>query len=250
MSKFTIHPLNCGTMIRGSERMGLHYNPGVPYTYPVLAWYLTDGERKVMIDNGGPPCCPVKQPYEQTEEQRVQNQLARLGVRPEEIEVMIITHLHWDHTFNNELFTNAKFYIQARELEYSVNALPIHKLTYCHWRRYLQTDYICLEGDEDIVPGVRAIFTPGHTPGSQSVAVDTEAGKFVLISDLTNLDEFWEADPKVPNGVHHDLSDTFESFRKVAKIADYVLTGHDPQILRHHSFPNGTFPRKQTPGLI
>ncbi len=249
MANYTIHPLHCGTMIRGSERMGLHFNPGVPFTYPVIAWYLTDGKRKIMIDNGGPPDCPVKQPYEQKEEQRVQNQMAKFGVAPEEIEAVVITHLHWDHTFNNELFTNAKFYVQARELEYSVNPLPIHRLTYCHWRRYLRTDYTVLEGDADIAPGVRALLTPGHTPGSQSVSVETEAGTFVLISDLTNLDEFWEAVPKVPNGVHHDLSDTFRSFAKVEKIADYVLTGHDPQVLRFDRFPNGAFPRRQNRGF-
>ncbi len=246
MSTYTIYPLDCGTMIRGSERMGLHFNPGVPYTYPVIAWYVTDGVHKIMVDNGGPPDCPIKQPYTQTEEQRVWNRMAEIGVKPEEIEAVIITHLHWDHTFNNDIFTNAKFYVQAKELEYSVNPLPIHKLTYCHWRKYLQTEYITIDGDEEIAPGVRAIFTPGHTPGSQSVAIDTADGTYVLISDLTNLAEFWEADPKVPNGVHHDLSDTFASFKKVAKMADYVLTGHDPQILQHKSFPNPLFPKKQT----
>jgi len=245
MDKFKLYPLHCGTLIRGSERMGLHYRPGVPFTYPVIAWYLTDGRRKIMVDNGGPVECEIKQPYRVEENQHIEKQLAALGVRPEEIEIVIITHLHWDHTYNNDLFSKARFYLQKRELEYSVAPLPIHKDTYFHWPKYLKTEYQLLEGDRQIVPGIQALFTPGHTPGSQSVAVETEAGVFVLIADLTNLTEFWEAEPKVANGVHHDLSDTFASFDKVARIADFVLTGHEPRILEYKCFPNGEFPRRE-----
>jgi glyoxylase-like metal-dependent hydrolase (beta-lactamase superfamily II) len=249
MSYFNLYPLNCGTLIRGSERVGLHFQPGVPFTYPVIAWYLTDGRHKLMIDNGGPVECAIKQPYQVTEEQRLERQLANVGVRPEEIEAVIITHLHWDHTFNNDLFPKARFYLQKRELEYAAAPLPIHKDTYFHLEKIIKTDYVLLEGDQEIVPGVRAVFTPGHTPGSQSVAVDTADGVFVLISDLTNLAAFWEAEPKVPNGVHHDLSDTFRSFDRVAAIADYVLTGHEPKIFDYRSFPNGRFPRREKRGL-
>jgi glyoxylase-like metal-dependent hydrolase (beta-lactamase superfamily II) len=246
MSNFTIYPLDCGTLIRGSERVGLHFQPGVPFTYPVIAWYLTDGERKIMIDTAGPYACEMKKPYEVQDNQRIEKRLGALGVNPQEIEAVIITHLHWDHSYNNDLFTKARFYLQKRELEYSVAPLAIHKETYFHWERYLKTEYTLLKGDREIVPGIKAIFTPGHTPGSQSVAVETEAGTFVLVSDLTNLARFWEAEPKVANGVHHDLSDTYESFEKVARIADYVLTGHEPLILEHKSYPNKEFPKRQT----
>jgi glyoxylase-like metal-dependent hydrolase (beta-lactamase superfamily II) len=198
-----------------------------------------------MVDTAGPDACEMKNPYTVEENQRLVNQLAAIGVKPEEIDIVIITHLHWDHSYNNDLFTKARFYLQKREIEYSVAPLAIHKETYFHWERYLKIDYTLLEGDREIVSGVKAIFTPGHTPGSQSVAVDTEAGTYVLISDLTNLAQFWEAKPKVANGVHHDLSDTYSSFEKVAQIADYVLTGHEPEILKFPVYPNNSFPKKQ-----
>jgi glyoxylase-like metal-dependent hydrolase (beta-lactamase superfamily II) len=249
MGKYTIYPLHCGDLIRGSERLGLHFRPGVPFSYPIIAWYLTDGTHKVMVDTAGPPEMEEKMPMSVKPEQLISNALGRLGVTPGEIEVVITTHLHWDHSYNNDLFPNAKFYVQRKELAYSVTALPIHAETYLHWERFLKTPYLMLDGDADILDGISVITTPGHTPGSQSVVVDTTAGTFVLISDLVNTNDFWEAEPKIAGGVHHDLSDCFASFDKVSRIADYVLTGHDPKIVTHRSYPNDTFPRKQSAPL-
>ena len=67
MGKFKIYPLDLGHAPRPCERIGLHYQPGVPFTYPVLAFYITDGERKIMLDCGGPETvCEAKMPYSQT----------------------------------------------------------------------------------------------------------------------------------------------------------------------------------------
>ncbi len=249
MGKFKIYPLECGSATRSSERVGLHFNPGVPYTYPILAFYLTDGEHKILIDAGGPEkVCEAKMPYSQTPDQHILKQLEKINVSPDEIELVIITHLHWDHTWNLALFKNAEFIVQKRELEYSVTPVPVHRLTYCHWWRLYKTNYTIVEGDTEIMDGLSVMLTPGHTPGSQSVVIDTEAGTFVYISDLANLDEHWEK--KIPSGVICSITDTFDSFKKVQRVADYVLTGHEPEAVKHPVYPNPEFPRKQTRTLI
>ena len=248
MGKFKIYPLDLGNITRPCERIGLHYQPGVPFTYPVLAFYITDGEHKIMLDCGGPETvCEAKMPYSQTEEQRITNQLAKLGVSPGEIEMVVITHLHWDHTWNLNLFKNAKFVVQKRELEYSVTPCEVHKLTYCHWWRLYEINFTVIDGDMQLMDGLSVITTPGHTPGSQSVVVETEAGTFVYIADLSNLDDTWEK--RIPSGEICSIPDSFDSFHKVQRIANYVLTGHEPEVLRHSVYPNPDFPRKQTKRL-
>ena len=54
---------------------------------------------------------------------------------------------------------------------------------------------------------------------------------------------------RIPSGVICSIPDSFDSFHKVQRIADYVLTGHEPEVLRHSVYPNPDFPRKQTKSL-
>src|SRR3972149_878825 len=59
-------------------------------------------------------------------EQRPLAALARLGIRPEDIDIVINTHLHWDHCYNNHLFPRATIYAQRAELQYAIAPLPLH----------------------------------------------------------------------------------------------------------------------------
>lgn len=107
--------------------------------------------------------------------------LREIGVMPEDIEIVILIHLHWDHASNNGLFKNATFLVQKKELEYASSPLPVHLKGYEAPQsgmrpHYLGVKYTVTSGDYEVVPGVSTILTPGHSPGSQCVAVETEKG--------------------------------------------------------------------------
>lgn len=237
MGKFTLYPLHLGTITRRKSLMAFNLDPEKFIDLPVIAWYLTDGQKKILVDTGGPvPDGVHYMPYTQTEEQRLDRQLQKVGVTPEEIESVILTHLHWDHSSNNHLFPQAKFYVQKAELQYAVAPIPPQINSY-DLPLIFQTKYEILDGDTQFTDGIELILTPGHSPGSQTVLVDTEKGVYALTGDLLNLIECWNMSPKVPNGWHVDLADCYRSFDKVEKRADVVMPGHEPTILDHPRYP-------------
>lgn len=108
--------------------------------------------------------------------------LARLGIRPEEVDVVLSTHLHWDHAGGFTrlsrdggvavTFPNAKHFIQKKEWDFALDCDPRSRAA------YLEDDFVpvadaglveFVDGDAEILPGVDLRFTGGHTPGNQVV---------------------------------------------------------------------------------
>jgi N-acyl homoserine lactone hydrolase len=106
---------------------------------------------------------------------------------PRDPALVINTHLHFDHCGGNRLFPGVPIYVQRRELE----AAREPGYTIPGWVEFEGARYVELDGEAEIVPGVRVLPTPGHTPGHQSVLVDTEDGLVVVAGDVTyRWDEF------------------------------------------------------------
>ena len=114
----------------------------------------------------------LKNNFGRTPEQILESQLARFGTTPEEIRLVVNTHLHVDHCGGNCFLPNARFVAQKRELAYALNPLPVHRPAYDLDLSRMELDLI--DGDAEIVDGMRVTPTPGHSPGSQAVLVDTE----------------------------------------------------------------------------
>jgi len=238
MANFKIHPICLGRTIR-DKSFGPAYgkNPGLQLETPILAWYVTDGVNKIMVDTGGVPSDGVhKMPYYQEKNEFLEIKLAELGVDPKEIKTVILTHLHWDHMSNNHLFPNAKFYVQKAELQYAVAPIPIHE-GHFDLELIFKTKYEVVDGDLDILEGISLLMTPGHTPGSQTVILQTEAGRYAITGDFIALYECWESKPYIAGGIHTDLVEYYESFRKLEKACDFVLPGHEYKVLEHQEYP-------------
>ena len=116
MSDYTIQPLRLGTIKRKKENMS--YKCGVTdiIDFPLISYYLEGNNHKIIVDTGGAPPDGVRwQPYFRTENESLDSALKAIGVSPEEIDIVILTHLHWDHASNNHLFPNAHFIVQQKE---------------------------------------------------------------------------------------------------------------------------------------
>jgi N-acyl homoserine lactone hydrolase len=115
-----------------------------------------------------------------TAEDAIVTRLAALGVKPDDVAVVVNSHLHFDHAGNNRAFPNATFVVQAEQLAYA-KGKPNFPAIY--WDdpalRYLPTT-----GRARVAAGVEVVPTPGHAPGHQSLVVDLpETGRVVLCGD-------------------------------------------------------------------
>ena len=163
--------------------------------------------------------------------------LSDADIDPLAVKKVIVTHLHWDHCWNLEKLPNAEIFVQRKELASAVAPYPYERIHFgymgggpCANPPFLRTinRMVALDGEEEIVPGVRVIPTPGHTHGSQSVLVDTAEGTYALIGDLCNIELAFEEG--YPPGLFCSCKDWYESYRRLKKenLAG-VITFHDPR---------------------
>jgi glyoxylase-like metal-dependent hydrolase (beta-lactamase superfamily II) len=181
----------------------------------------------------------------------IQNQfdggLKKIGLHPDDVDIVICTHLHWDHCFNNDQFKNARIIVQKDEIRYAIAPLPMHALFYESqlikmrppWLKAIENTEV-IEGDMEISPGIDIVKIPGHTPGFQGVNVKTAKGNYFIVGDFCPLFENWEGAPPlkhIVSPIHVNLEDYYDSFKKVEKMADVVLPGHDIKVFEKKCYP-------------
>lgn len=211
---------------------------GVKITVPLVS-YLIEGDGLCILVDTGPPDPELAKgmTHRCVEEATfLKEELGKMGVVPEQIDFLVLTHLHWDHSYNLELFPDIPIYVQKRELQYAVAPLPSDNVPYCYDPRNGKPSWFTgfqqmkvVDGDCNVAPGIRLILLPGHTPGIQGVLVDTVEGKYLIASDTYPLFENYEA--MSPSGIHVDLKEWFASYEKTKEICDFILPGHDMKIL-------------------
>ncbi len=246
MSSLRIRPISTGrfsAMEKSNFTFGM--DQGVKIQSPVLMWYIEGAGKRILVDSGGgDPTWSARyhRPLERSEEEDPVTAIKMLGLSPADIDIILLTHLHWDHCFNNDLFPNAKIIVQDEEIHYAMNPLPCHTLIYESqligmtppWLKSLDRMEI-IKGEREIEPGITLITLPGHTPGFQGVLVNLKSGRYMITGDTTPLWENWEGDARgfrIPSGVHVSLTDYYNTFKKIASLADQVLPGHDMRVLQ------------------
>ena len=104
--------------------------------------------------------------------------------------MVVNTHLHFDHCGGNQLFAGRPTYVQRRELE---DARSLDDYTIRDWVDAPGVQYVPVDGELEVVPGLRLVPAPGHTPGSQVVVVETGGRPVVIAGDtavfFSELDE-------------------------------------------------------------
>lgn len=237
MTHYTIAPLNLGTITRDTSSMAYMTNPGVKVVLPVFAWLVRGGGRNILVDTGGIEPDGVRfTPYTREASQELPNVLKTHGLSCDDIDTVVLTHLHWDHASQNHLFTKAKIYVQAREMRYAVTPLPCQTKSY-DAKQIFRSEYTIIDGDFQLFDGIFLALTPGHSPGSQCVLVDTAGGKYCIAGDLVNFHSCWTSTPRIANGFHTNLFEVYASFDKVEKFGATMLFAHERDVLNHKVYP-------------
>jgi len=167
--------------------------------------------------------------------------LAAIGVDVREVLDVVITHLHYDHAGNVNLFPRARFHVQDAEMAYCTGRAMTHPHLSAPFsaedvvamvRRVYDQRVIFHAGDAELYPGISLHHLPGHTLGLQAVRVATSRGPVVLASDATH---FWaNLELDIPYPIVADVPAYLESLRNLRALApslDHIIPGHDPAVL-------------------
>jgi len=171
--------------------------------------------------------------------------LSRIGVEASQAQRVVITHIHFDHANGTELFPKATFYIQEKEFNFWLKD-PIAKKPpflmlsdpagYRHLAKLEGTERLVLvKGDQVILPGIELLFAPGHTPGLQAVAVNTDRGTAIVGSDCAHI--FRNYEEEIPSCFIADMvawMRTYEKLKSKVSSPDLLFPGHDMKMFTNY----------------
>lgn len=237
MRNYVIHPLVIGANETDQGIMTYQRGYGKRIWIPIYAFYLEGGEERMLVDTGLDEYIVAEGIGERygLEILDFEEALETVGVKPEEIELIIHTHLHNDHCENDYKCPNARIVVQKAEYEFFRNPHPIDHRYYPDLLDGLNVELV--EGDVALRDGLDLFFTPGHTPGGQSVAVQTAAGRAVITGFCCNAQNFPADGPAVCPGVHLDAIQAYESAQRVRQWGDMLLPLHDLAVGRKKRIP-------------
>lgn len=240
MSTYTIFPLAVGINETDQGVMTYLRDYGKRILLPVYAFYLKGGGRTILVDTGLdqfviPPGAEQACGFPLLE---FEEALDRVGLKPEAVDVIIHTHLHNDHCENDAKCPNAEIVVQRKEYEFLRHPHPVDHRYYPDILDGLNV--VQIEGDAAIADGIDVIFSPGHTVGGQSVAVQTAAGRAIITGFCCNDKNFPAAGPAVAPGVHINLTDAYDSIQKIKSAADILIPLHDLAVGRMRQIPPGS----------
>ena len=237
MQEYTIHPLVVGLNETDQGVMTYLRDYGKRIFLPIYVFYLQGGEKNILVDTGLEQFMIPEGAEEECGFKilEFEDALASVNLEPENIDMIIHTHLHNDHCENDYKCVNAEVYVQKTEFEFMQNPHPVDHRYYSDVLDDVKV--VLVDGDTHIAEGIDVIFSPGHSVGGQSVAVNTSQGKAVITGFCCNDKNFPSTGPAIAPGVHIDLTEAYDSIQKIKKTADILLPLHDISVGQKKSIP-------------
>jgi glyoxylase-like metal-dependent hydrolase (beta-lactamase superfamily II) len=209
-----------------------------PLTLHYFVWLILGGPQPILVDTGflddearGRGMRNYVSPAAMVE---------RAGVKPDQVPIALVTHLHYDHWAGHSLFPRAEFWIQKDEVAFwtgpfgstpafrgSANVPSLAGLVSLNYANRLRV----IEGEREVVPGVRLHRLGGHTAGLQIVTVKTERGTVVLTSDASHF--YRNVETRQPVQIITSLPEMLQGFETIHELAGrekLIVAGHDPQV--------------------
>lgn len=177
----------------------------------------------------------------------VRDGLAALGIAPDTVARVIVSHLHYDHCGNYELFPNARYHLQDREMAYATGRCMCHQALRLPFeaddvvamvRKVFANRVAFHDGEDEIVPGVTVHRIGGHSMGLQSVRVKTKRGYAMLAADAAHLYAHIDQGRIFPITYNvGEVLEGYETLKKLATTAHHIVPGHDPLVLKRYPAP-------------
>lgn len=213
-------------------------------------WVVRSEDRIVVVDTGF--SLEAGDRRGRVLERRPADALRELGIAPDEVTDVVITHLHYDHAGNLGEFPGAHIWIQRAEVVYATGGSMRHP----QLSHFFEVDDVCdivrrtfdgrvsqLDGRCELADGIELHPVGGHTPGLQVVRVRTERGWVVLASDALHYYANLELRNPFPAIVDvPGMLDAFDIVLELADGPDHVVPGHDPTVMEHYGAVSGGLP--------
>jgi N-acyl homoserine lactone hydrolase len=243
MTNCIIHPIPILETKIDKSLMTYRMNFGQTISSISYVWYIEGTNEIVLVDAGANAeylSAVRKMPARLI--QTFNSGLDKLGINFEDVDLVILTHLHHDHVAEALKFPKAKFLVQKRELEFALNPHPSVAVQYN--REFLEgLRFEVIDGDAKISEEISILYTPGHTPGGQSVMVNTIQGT-AMIAGLCSIQENFdppppirEVSPVITPGMHTHALEAYDSVIKITEIADIIVPIHEPAFQQKDSIP-------------
>lgn len=232
---WSIKALDTGTSVIEASILAYLRHCGERVTVPRVMWLL-EGPTTIVVDTSvgehGKPNEFMGESFERSKQQIPENALRAAGVEPKDVELVILTHLHWDHAGNCDLFPEARVVVQESELRYAIAPGRFFRRAYLSpesgWPMsppYVVPNLTTVRGRSEVAPGVTVVPAPGHTPGSQAVVVRTASGLYCIAGDAMMTYENLDAD--APPGYHVDVDASLDSLDVLRAEGAQLLPSHD-----------------------
>ncbi len=231
------------SLIRGELRCDrsllLPSQPGEDIWFPSTVYYLTDGEQNVLVDTGfaKPEVAKERQPaFDVRADRSFRSLLREAAVPPADVDSVILSHLHWDHSSNTDVFPESTDIIVHRAaIEYACAPLDIHARAFLSPTAgfdpsWLGSPLTIREGDVTVAAGLELLETPGHAPGHWSVLADNGDTTYGLAIDVFPLYDNFEGSSNsrfTPPGTM-DVREWYNSADRLVAATDEIVPAHDP----------------------
>jgi glyoxylase-like metal-dependent hydrolase (beta-lactamase superfamily II) len=243
--KYRVTAIQLGNLTVDSSGLLYGAPTGTIVDIPVWGSLIEGAGLKMLVDTGIKNPAWVSErlgPCWQTADQTMVGALDVFGWRPRDIDTVVNTHLHYDHSGNNHYFSHARLFVSKREWMGTAHPHPSQEVLYEEkaWLDEPLTEeaYTFIEHDNyQLASGIAVIQTPGHSIGHQSLLVNTDEGVLCVVGDAVNIEQNFLL--RKPGGVYVSVPDATASLEKIRASADRVLMSHDARLL---NLQNGDFP--------
>lgn len=214
----------------------------VPMPLDYFVWAIRNTERTYILDTGFAPHMATKRRREHLRSPGAG--LKMIGIDPDAVTDVVISHMHYDHCGNHDLFPQARYHVQEKEMAYCTGRCMCHQ----HLRQTFEAEDVVamvhrlyagrlafVDGDRPLAPGITLHLVGGHSSGLQVVRVKTRRGFVVLASDATHFYRNLEEGRPFP--VAASVVDVLEGYSKLIELAssaNHIIPGHDPQVLARY----------------
>ena len=231
----------------GCSVIGTYSHPHIQNEWiklPVMCFLIETDDGYILYDTGSNPDAmkgywPVGlqeiYPLYQKPEERLENQLALCGVKPEDVKTVVISHMHLDHAGGLYLFPHADIYVPGADFAHAQvmvhkNPNPATHGGYVKADCEAPANYIMVDHDMEIAPGVELLCLPGHTPNLLGVMVHLDSGTVILPQDAVYTVEIY-GPPAKGSGLLYDSISYFKSIEKVRELQKKynarIIPAHD-----------------------
>jgi glyoxylase-like metal-dependent hydrolase (beta-lactamase superfamily II) len=235
-----------------ARRASENFIGGDPHDGPMpldyFVWLIRGHGREIVVDTGFSAAMAAKRGRDHL---RCPTEgLKLLGTDSNSVREVIITHLHYDHVGNFDMFPRATLHLQDLEMRYATGRYMGHE---CFRGAYEVGDVVGMvrrvyenrvqfhDGDAEIAPGVSVHLIGGHTMGLQAVRVATRRGAVVLASDASHF--YANMEQTRPFPIVWSVADMVDGYRKLRSLADsaeHIIPGHDPLVLERYPAPSSS----------